>query len=134
MKKYNIEEVFNIIGKDYLTLKNQMSRMYDKNADAIVEGYKVRKISLRYMTFYQKGVDCVCCNRKGSYFLLEGDDNNPLRRHFNLYTEDDVLMTKDHIIPKSKGGKDNVDNMQPMCIICNEKKKNNISFEVTNND
>ena len=33
-------------------------------------------------------------------------------------------MTKDHIIPKSKGGKDILDNFQTMCFECNTKKGN----------
>ena len=39
-----------------------------------------------------------------------------------IYTEDDILMTKDHIKPKIAGGKDIVDNLQPMCSICNSEK------------
>ena len=35
-------------------------------------------------------------------------------------------MTKDHIIPKSKGGKDSLKNLQPMCIRCNEAKGSKI--------
>jgi 5-methylcytosine-specific restriction endonuclease McrA len=31
-------------------------------------------------------------------------------------------MTKDHIVPKSKGGKDMLSNTQTMCVICNTKK------------
>ena len=33
-------------------------------------------------------------------------------------------MTKDHIIPKSKGGPDCIENFQTMCEECNKKKKN----------
>lgn len=40
--------------------------------------------------------------------------------------DNEVLMTKDHIIPKSKGGKNNLSNYQPMCCICNKQKDNNI--------
>ena len=49
--------------------------------------------------------------------------------HFNLYFIDGdnyVLMTKDHILPHSKGGKDVIDNYQTMCEICNNIKAHNI--------
>lgn len=31
-------------------------------------------------------------------------------------------MTKDHIMPKSKGGADSLSNYQTMCLPCNEAK------------
>lgn len=36
-------------------------------------------------------------------------------------------MTKDHIIPKSKDGKDDISNYQTMCYKCNLEKGNNLS-------
>lgn len=48
----------------------------------------------------------------------------------NLYAVDEagneVLMTKDHIVPHSKGGIDDISNYQTMCVRCNQKKGNDI--------
>lgn len=121
-KHYGIQEVFSAIGQRYLTTK----KTEDKKADIEFDGYLVHPDSLRYKVFYQKGLSC-SCGRKGAYFTLDKQDRNyeGRRRHFNLYTEDGVLMTKDHILPKCMGGKDNVDNMQTMCVYCNVKKGGN---------
>jgi 5-methylcytosine-specific restriction endonuclease McrA len=51
------------------------------------------------------------------------------RYHFNLYgyneRGEEIMLTKDHIIPKSKEGKNDIDNYQTMCCKCNWKKGNN---------
>lgn len=34
----------------------------------------------------------------------------------------EVMLTRDHIYPKSKGGLDNIKNYQVLCVKCNQKK------------
>ena len=119
-KRYEIDEVFHMIGEEYLSLDTDKGK---KNSDIVVDGFRVHPISLRYMTFYQKGTACAYCGKVGTHFKLCGDPDSQ-RRHFNLFADDGSLITKDHIISKSKGGKDCVSNMQPMCKACNTEKGN----------
>lgn len=117
-KKYSVDEVFHMIGENYLlgNLATEKNRY-----DMIIDGFNVRPVSLRYKTFYQKGTKCVCCGKEGTHFKLCGDESTN-RRHFNLYADDGTLMTKDHIIPKARGGRDVISNMQTMCAPCNKAK------------
>jgi len=117
-KRYSIDEVFSLIGEDML-MEDHVDRRRAERME--VDGFSVRKMSLRYMTFYQKGTKCVTCGKEGTHFLLRGDKGSKVR-HFELYADDGTLMTKDHIIPRSKGGKNNVSNLQTMCEPCNIAK------------
>jgi len=66
-------------------------------------------------------IRCAHCERIGVEFRLERHcpKDNP---HLNLYAADGMLMTKDHILPLSKGGKDHMRNYQTMCCECNQAK------------
>ena len=117
--KYSVDEVFNLLGEDTLKETGKLIK-----SDSIeFNGYQIYKDSWRYRTFYQKGLRCACCGRIGTYFKLKADSKNIERAHFNLFSEDGTLMTKDHIIPRSKGGPDCIENFQTMCEECNKKKR-----------
>ena len=107
------EEVLSFVGN-----KKQQYQINDKV-------YHVKMNSHRYFIF-KKSLQCVSCGIMGSKMILEQHTNDK-SPHFNLYAVEDnklILMTKDHIQPKSKGGKDVLDNYATMCEICNNLKAN----------
>jgi hypothetical protein len=83
--------------------------------------------SQRYLLFKRDGLVCTSCGKTATICKLELPkikDNNK-RAHFNFYCEignKTILLTKDHKISKSNGGKDVMDNYTPMCQECNTNK------------
>lgn len=125
IKTFSIAEVEALVKTDSCNWDG--NRLEKKKNNVVVEGYQVYTRSLRYKTFIEKGYKCVCCGRVGTHYILEQCiGQNIHRAHFNLYSDDNVLMTKDHIYPKSQGGKDKIENLQTMCAICNKAKGSEI--------
>jgi 5-methylcytosine-specific restriction endonuclease McrA len=99
----------------------------------------VKMFSDRYKCFLYSGTRCVWCGIEATHFGKERAANDKQdqqlgRWHFNLYATEivpksvsvrgkrEILMTKDHIIPKSKGGNNHYTNLQTMCVRCNNLK------------
>lgn len=92
------------------------------------DGHEFR-YSDRIKLFETKGVACVTCGIEGSVFVLE-TQNETIPPHMNLYAVTDkgkfILMTKDHIHPRSKGGANALENYDTMCSPCNGKKADKV--------
>ena len=112
--------------------------LVDPDAKAIVieiKGslYRIKVASLRLQCFSRSRV-CVNCGLEGTIIsadtFISTSDRDSV--HFNLYAISEGktrLMTKDHIMHRSKGGADHMDNFQTMCDRCNNKKGNELSEE-----
>lgn len=115
--KYGIEEVLSKI----------VPKVTGKNTKVDFDGDLIKMGSQRYRLFKEKGIKCVSCGIEGRFFAKERTHDIDTY-HFNLYAIDEngeeVLMTKDHIIPKSLGGKNKLSNYQTMCFRCNIEKGN----------
>jgi len=108
-----------------------------KNQKVDFDGDLVNMASDRYKAFAAKGCKCVVCGLEGTYFAKEKSRSSVKQEHkgyhFNLYGIDaegkEVLITKDHIVPVSKGGGHYLDNYQTMCYNCNMKKGDKLEVE-----
>ena len=114
--------------KDVLPLivftPKELSAQSHPEAMKVILGDPINVTSLKLQTFKECGVRCRICGCKGEYFAKEKYADQPYF-HLNLYAVKDgleVLMTKDHIIPIAKGGRDRLNNFQTLCYECNKKK------------
>lgn len=78
--------------------------------------------SLRF--FINNGNKCKFCNKEGKYCVVGKLRGGSITA--SIYTEDLILLTRDHIIPKSKGGTESRSNKQILCEKCNKIKSDKI--------
>lgn len=122
-KKYKINEIFNIIEEK------------DTIPDSIIYSKKdfqdsKSRIKIIKNLIDRDGCECKRCKEIPSYFGL-GKDNAGYW-HLDLYSNKDdehYMYTIDHVHPKSKGGKNHIDNYQLLCKICNEDKSDIVDGE-----
>lgn len=113
-RTYRPEEILPSVGED-------SHRMAVLEFEGVT--YTANFSSLKLRTF-KRSLKCVGCGLIGVEFRLESEnyEHHCEKLHLNLYSEDGVLMTKDHIIPVCKGGWNDLDNTQTMCAKCNVEK------------
>lgn len=112
---YPIQVVFDALSDNLFERKSKY---------IIFDGEEIKANSQRYQVFWLKGCTCCKCGLQAQYFALERHASQE-RYHLNLYArvnDNEILFTKDHIVPKSKGGKDILENYQTMCLLCNMEK------------
>jgi 5-methylcytosine-specific restriction endonuclease McrA len=110
----------------FLTLREQAFLNRQKH-------FKIGKFTFKTQSqkyaLFDRSITCVKCGIKGKFFIVERSEEGErlnTRFHANLYAVEKngkyLLMTKDHIVPVSKGGKDSMKNYQVMCSKCNTEK------------
>lgn len=134
-KTYSIEEVYEAIKDEMFAtaMKTKKSKkgkgtyLVKNPHRVLLDGDMVKANSQRLQLFYTKGFKCVVCGTEGKFFIkVKGVNEKVYHLELVGITPEGkyVLMTKDHIVPKSRGGKDELENYQTMCCICNGAKGN----------
>lgn len=124
-KRYGIGEILALVAS-----APESGRHRKADAMVVLDGEEI-KVTNRLRT-YLAGTDCAECGAKGTHFRKTRQSDQP-RPHLNLYAVNsdghEVLMTSDHIVPRSKGGKDALGNLQPLCANCNRRKADKMPEE-----
>jgi len=103
--------------------------------DRLVRGRRVSAcsgISL-FQNIYSKGckITCYSCGAEADRWIADKgkkDHNSPpVLNLYGVHNGKIVLFTRDHIIPKSLGGVDDIENLRPACDICNSQRGNTLS-------
>lgn len=123
-KIYTIEEIHALFKKwqEQDVFKPNPAR-HKKYFYDTFDGFPVKTYSQRYALFLTS-TKCAECGLEANCYILERS-KDASTYHFNLYYKDndkEVLFTKDHIIPASKGGHNTLNNYQTMCSPCNYRK------------
>lgn len=94
-----------------------------------IEALEEFKDHRRLQVFYHKGCKCVECGIEATQIGLGEGRGKKSGLHWDLYTDDFYPLTVDHIIPKSRGGGEELENKQPMCYRCNQRKGSRLPGE-----
>jgi hypothetical protein len=123
--------------KEYFKVSELFSLLKHKPGAKIMNtNLKGSKIKLSWWNIYLNNYNknnnvckCSICGTKATHVVLLkllGSLDYTLR-FFTIKNKKEMMFNIDHITPISKGGKDEIDNLQVTCVDCNELKSNKTS-------
>lgn len=129
-------EIIEIVPLDWLAVSHLRDKYNSKRVAANIRHSPYGSLGRRWTCYKLKGFTCVSCNKTATHIIVwaeltksnkEGRARRTKGFHVDAFIKDhDMLLTVDHIIPRSKGGENNQKNLQPMCELCNITKGDTI--------
>lgn len=121
-----------IISFGEVTVEEVKTLVKNKRCNSFIFfGKRVSTKACILQIIFEQGLSCVKCGIEINRFIVQQHikeyESGNARAHLAPY-HDTRLFTKDHIVPKSKGGIDSKKNYQLMCCKCNGKKQNNLTY------
>lgn len=107
-----------------------------QKGEKTVKGEKIEfRLNEARLICLAKNPKCVECHKEGKQWRLERLPGQGA--HLNLYSDDGILLTRDHIVPRARffevygttEGIDSLSNSQTMCYDCNNKKQHKLAHE-----
>ncbi len=121
---------FSIASGIALLQKSKKDRYFDGQRISACSGAAL------WITCYQQHNPMTCwrCKVKADRFILkhhvkEVSGKPPVLELYAHTGKSLVMMTRDHIIPASLGGIDDVANLRPACATCNNNRQNSMDKE-----
>lgn len=109
---------------------SQTKRVKEGRSNFYIDGRCIKGINRREYRRYKNLERTLRKNNIGGHHTL-GEWLN-LKAQYNFTCprckrkEPEIKLSEDHIIPISKGGSNNIENIQPLCRSCNSSKNNRI--------